>query len=68
MKTKNLILTLILVIATASLSLAQTAASSGNWMNSFSFSEYLLMTLCTIMLAVIWVLSKTIKSLTDQLR
>lgn len=68
MKTKNLILTLMIVIGTITVSFSQENSSSGNWLNAFSFSEYLLMSLCAIMLTVIWILARTIKSLTEQMR
>lgn len=70
MKTKNLILTAMIVVSTITGSIAQnqTSPTTGNWMNSFSTTEYLLMTITCIMAAVIWVLGKTIKSLSEQLR
>jgi hypothetical protein len=70
MKTKNLTLTVLSVVGTITGSIAQnqTEAASGNWMNSFSTTEYLLMAVTCVMAAVIWVLGKTIKSLSEQLR
>lgn len=71
MKTKTLILTVLTVVGTITGAIAQNqteAAASGNWMNSFSTTEYLLMAITCVMAAVIWVLGKTIKSLSEQLR
>lgn len=68
MKTKNLILTLLMVIGTITGSFAQANTVSGNWMNSFSFTEYLLMLVLCVMAAVIWLMGRTIKSLSEQLR
>ncbi|TAL62335.1 MAG: hypothetical protein EPN85_02995 [Bacteroidetes bacterium] len=68
MNTKNLILTVMTVISAITISFAQESASSGNWLNAFSFSEYLLMSLCGLMLTVIWLLARTIKSLTERMR
>ena len=68
MKTKNLILMLAIVIGTITTSFAQVNTSSGNWLNVFSFSEYMLIGLCGVMLTVIWILARTIKSLTEQMR
>lgn len=68
MKTKNLFLTVMMMIFTITVSIAQTNADSGNWMNSFTTTEYLLMTVTCLMAVAIWVLGRTIKTLSDQLR
>lgn len=56
-----------MVISTLTI-FAQENTNSESGLNAFSFTEYLLMTLCAIMLAVIWLLARTIKSLSEQMR
>ena len=69
MKTKNLTLTILMVICTITGTFAQAnTAASGNWMNSFSFTEYLLMLALCVMAAVVWLMGRTIRSLSEQLR
>lgn len=68
MKTKNLILTLLMAVGSITGTFAQANAESGNWMNSFSFTEYLLMLVLCVMAGVIWLMGRTIRSLSEQLR
>lgn len=68
MKTKNLVSLLIVLMSTLSVSFAQTAETQINILNKFSFTEYLLMGLCAVMLVVIWILAKTLKTLLEQMR
>lgn len=68
MKTKNLVSLLVVLMSTLSVSFAQTAETQINILNKFSFTEYLLMGLCTVMLVVIWILAKTLKTLLEQMR
>ena len=56
--------------ASGNSSLASVASDSqkgGNLLTVFSFTEYLLMGLLCLLLIVIWVLAKSIKSLSEQL-
>ena len=68
MKTKNLILLIAVFISTVTISFAQDGKTHSTILASFSFTEYLLMSLCGIMLMVIWLLARTIKSLSEQMR
>lgn len=68
MKTKFFFLTLAMAISTITISIAQEKTNLESGLNAFSFTEYLLMSICIAMLAVIWLLSRTIKSLSDQMR
>jgi hypothetical protein len=69
MKTKTIFLTVFMVLSTIGITFAQAAnTASESGINAFSFTEYLLMTVCLIMLAVIWIMSRTIKSLSEQMR
>lgn len=68
MKVKIIFLTVMTVLSTLTNAFAQVTSTSESGMNSFSFSEYLLISLCTIMLITIWLLARTIKQLTEQMR
>lgn len=68
MKTKKLVSLLVVLMSALSVSFAQTAETQVNFLNKFSFTEYLLMGLCGVMLVVIWILAKTLKTLLEQMR
>lgn len=55
------------VSASAPVISSDSKIQNGNPLNSFNFTEYLLMGLLLMLLIVIWVLSKSIKSMSDQI-
>ena len=49
--------------ATASAGTTTTSESNVNLLNMFSTSEYILITLCSLLVIIVWMMSKTIRSL-----
>ena len=68
MKTTKTAITILMMISSIASAFSQDAVAKVNVLNSFTFTEYLLISLSCVLLAVIWVLGKTVKNLSDQLR